>query len=66
MLIQIVMSTMSEHLGYLQVQIAGTACLYYLARGQLASQINPNLLSKTISAILEPMRMFPSSLQVSP
>ena len=59
------MPGMKTHPKQLGVQMAATACLYNLTKGELGQKIPPTWLSKVVALTLDAMENFPNHQQVS-
>lgn len=46
------------------IQMAATACLYNLTRGELSKRLHPSLLSKGVTLTLYAMQNFPGEFQL--
>ena len=57
---------MRQHSHQLGVQMAATACLYNLSKGEQAAKIHPSCLQQVVASTLEAMRNYPSHQQVFP
>lgn len=55
---------MRNHPSQFGVQMAATACLYNLTKGELSLKIHPNLLKQVVSLTLKAMKNFPNHYQV--
>lgn len=55
---------MANHPKQFGVQMAATACLYNLTKGEFASKIHPNLLKNVVNLTIDAMHNFPSQIQV--
>ena len=56
---------MKSHPKMLSVQMAATACLYNLTRGEVGQKIHPVVLAKCVDLTLAAMENFPNHQQVS-
>ncbi|KAL8572518.1 hypothetical protein ACOMHN_019557 [Nucella lapillus] len=63
-LIKAVLPGMKKHPRQLGVQMAATACLYNLTKGELGPKIHPACLMQVISVTLDAMENFPSHQQL--
>ncbi|XP_044764036.1 protein zyg-11 homolog B-like [Coccinella septempunctata] len=61
---ELVLPVMAHHPLVFGVQMAATACLYNLTKGELSKNIHPNLLSKGINLTLNAMTNFPKEYQL--
>ncbi|GFN83050.1 ZYG-11-like protein b [Plakobranchus ocellatus] len=61
---QLVLPAMKSHPKTLSVQMAGTACLYNLTRGDVGLKIHPVMLSKCVDLTLSAMENFPNHQQL--
>ena len=55
---------MQNHPKGLGVQMAATACLYNLTKGELGQKIHPRHLARIINLTMDAMQNFPNHLQV--
>lgn len=55
---------MEIHANKFGVQMAATACIYNLTRGELSKRIHPNILSKAVELTLSAMEQFPDEFQL--
>lgn len=46
------------------IQMAATACLYNLTKGELANRVHPSILRDVVELSLDAMETFPSHFQV--
>lgn len=56
---------MTLHPKQFGVQMAATACLYNLTKGELALKIHPSVLKEVVELSLTAMEEFPNHYQVS-
>ena len=56
---------MNEHKVEVGIQLAGTACLYNLTKGQTGEGIHPHVLQSVVNTILIAMSNFPAHHQVT-
>ena len=56
---------MRAHPKELGVQMAATACLYNLSKGEMGQKIHPLWLAKLVDLTLDAMQNFPNHQQVS-
>ncbi|KAK3701133.1 hypothetical protein RRG08_029606 [Elysia crispata] len=63
-IIKLVLPAMKSHPKTLSVQMAGTACLYNLTRGDVGLKIHPVMLSKCVDLTLSAMENFPNHQQL--
>lgn len=61
---ELVLPAMAAHPTKFGVQMAATACLYNLTRGDLSKHIHPRLLSRGVKLTLNAMNMFPDEYQL--
>lgn len=61
---QLVLTGMQAHPGLFGVQMAATACLYNLTKGELAQKIHPKILKQIVELTLTVMENFPNHYQV--
>ncbi|KAK4877940.1 hypothetical protein RN001_010446 [Aquatica leii] len=61
---ELVLPAMAAHSSKFGVQMAATACLYNLTRGELSKHIHPKLLSKGVNLTLNAMAQFPNEYQL--
>ncbi|CAH1132300.1 unnamed protein product [Ceutorhynchus assimilis] len=61
---KIVLPAMEAHSSRFGVQMAATACLYNLTRGELSKRIHPQSLSKGVNLTLIAMETFPDEFQL--
>jgi Zyg-11 protein homolog len=57
---------MKPHGDQFVVQMASTACLYNLTKGEIAKKIHPQLLEQVVNQTLSAMETFPNHYQASP
>jgi Zyg-11 family protein len=62
---QLVLPGMEAHPRLFGVQMAATACLYNLTKGDLAQKIHPRILKQVVELTLTAMETFPNHYQVS-
>ncbi|XP_021927398.1 protein zyg-11 homolog B-like isoform X2 [Zootermopsis nevadensis] len=62
--IQLVLTGMQAHPGLFGVQMAATACLYNLTKGELAQKIHPKILKQIVELTLTVMENFPNHYQL--
>lgn len=55
---------MNTHSSQSSIQLAGTACLYNLTKGQVGEQIHPHILRDVVHTTLTAMSNFPTHAQV--
>ncbi|KAJ8929467.1 hypothetical protein NQ314_017847 [Rhamnusium bicolor] len=60
----LVLSVMEAHIGRFGVQMAATACLYNLTRGELSKNIHPKALRIGVNLTLFAMETFPEEFQL--
>lgn len=63
-IIKLVLNGMELHPDAFGVQMAATACLYNLTKGELGSKIHPQILSQVVSLCLVAMSKFPTHYQL--
>ncbi|GLV36988.1 uncharacterized protein CBL_02179 [Carabus blaptoides fortunei] len=63
-IIDLVLPGMRLHPSQFGVQMAATACLYNLTKGELSLRIHPNLLKQVVSLTLTAMKTFPNHYQL--
>uniref|UniRef100_A0A023F1W4 Putative zyg-1-like serine/threonine protein kinase n=2 Tax=Triatoma infestans TaxID=30076 RepID=A0A023F1W4_TRIIF len=63
-IIELVLVGMELHPDAFGVQMAATACLYNLTKGELGTRIHPQVLAKVVSLCLVAMNNFPSHYQL--
>lgn len=63
-IIELVLPGMRNHPSQFGVQMAATACLYNLTKGELSLKIHPNLLKQVVSLTLKAMKNFPNHYQL--
>jgi Zyg-11 family protein len=56
---------MEAHPGLISVQMAATACLYNLTKGDLVHKIHRSILKQVVDLTLTAMEKFPSHYRVS-
>lgn len=61
---ELVLTPMAAHSSNFGVQMAATACLYNVTRGDLSKNIHPNVLSRGVSLTLDAMDAFPDEYQL--
>ena len=61
---QLVLPGMKSHPRQLGVQMAATACLYNLTKGELGPKIHPACLQQIVALTLDAMENFPNHQQV--
>lgn len=61
---ELVLPSMAAHSTNFGVQMAATACLYNLTRGDLSKNIHPHILSKGVFLTLNAMEIFPEEYQL--
>ncbi|KAF5284005.1 hypothetical protein FQR65_LT13639 [Abscondita terminalis] len=61
---ELVLVAMEAHSTIFSVQMAATACLYNLTRGELSKHIHPKLLGKGVNLTLKAMSEFPHEYQL--
>ena len=61
---QLILTGLEEHPNELGVQMAATACLYNLSRGEMGQKVHPYWLSRIIHCTLTAMANFPNHQQV--
>ncbi|XP_069693619.1 protein zyg-11 homolog B-like isoform X2 [Periplaneta americana] len=62
--IKLVLPGMEAHPGLFGVQMAATACLYNLTKGELAQKIHPKILKHVVELTLTAMENFPNHYQL--
>ncbi|PNF20924.1 zyg-11-like protein B [Cryptotermes secundus] len=62
--IQLVLPGMEAHPGLFGIQMAATACLYNLSKGDLAQKIHPKILKQVVELTLTAMENFPNNHQL--
>ncbi|XP_042238595.1 protein zyg-11 homolog, partial [Homarus americanus] len=55
---------MNTHSSQSSIQLAGTACLYNLTKGQVGEQIHPHILRDVVHTTLTAMNNFPTHAQL--
>ncbi|VEN53111.1 unnamed protein product [Callosobruchus maculatus] len=63
-ILRLVLPVMESHLNKFGVQMAATACLYNLTRGELSKNIHPHTLSRAVDLTLAVMNMYPEEFQL--
>ncbi|XP_034254173.1 protein zyg-11 homolog B-like isoform X1 [Thrips palmi] len=63
-LIKLVVRGMRLHQGQYGIQMAATACLYNLTKGELANRVHPSILRDVVELSLDAMETFPSHFQL--
>ena len=63
-LIQVILPAMRAHPKDLGVQMAATACLYNLSKGDLGSKIHPSWLGRIVALTMDAMLHFPNHQQL--
>lgn len=63
-IIELILPGMQKHCRTLGIQMAATACLYNLSRGQLGQKIHPIWLKKIVDLTLTAMQNFPKHQQL--
>ncbi|BFY99650.1 hypothetical protein BsWGS_02689 [Bradybaena similaris] len=63
-IIKLVLPAMKSHPKILSVQMAATACLYNLTRGDVGVKIHPVMLSRSVDLTLTAMENFPNHQQL--
>lgn len=63
-ILELVLLCMASHPLKFPVQLAATACLYNLTKGDLSKNIHPSLLSKGVALTLLAMDQFPDEFQL--
>lgn len=63
-IIKLVLKGMALHPMQFGVQMAATACLYNLTKGELAAKIHPSILKDVVELTLTAMENFPKHYQV--
>jgi hypothetical protein len=61
----LILPEMEAHPGLFGIQMAATACLYNLTKGDLFQKIHPSILKLVMELTLTPMENFPNHYQVS-
>lgn len=61
---ELVLSPMAAHASNFGVQMAATACLYNVTRGDLSKNIHPQILSRGVYLTLNAMETFPEEYQL--
>lgn len=62
--IRLILPGMEAHPGLFGIQMAATACLYNLTKGDLVQKIHPNILKQVVELTLTAMENFPSHYQL--
>ncbi|XP_015119052.1 protein zyg-11 homolog B isoform X1 [Diachasma alloeum] len=62
--IKLVLPGMRAHPDEFRVQMAATACLYNLTKGELATRIHPNILKQIVDLTLIAMESYPNHYQL--
>ncbi|XP_031826314.1 protein zyg-11 homolog B [Nomia melanderi] len=62
--IKLVLSGMKEHPHEVRVQLACTACLYNLSKGEFAIMIHPSILKQVVELTLVAMESYPTNYQL--
>jgi len=62
--IEVILPAMKAHPGDLGVQMAATACLYNLSKGELGQKLHPSWLGRIVSLTMEAMHHFPNHQQL--
>ncbi|XP_014203818.1 protein zyg-11 homolog B [Copidosoma floridanum] len=62
--IKLVIPGMRAHPQKFRVQMAGTACLYNLTKGELATKIHPSVLKQIVDLTLTAMESYPNEFQL--
>ena len=65
-MIQLILRAMRLHPSEYHIQIAATACLYNLTKGEIGQKIHPRILKDVVHCTLAAMENFPNNLQVLP
>ncbi|XP_043479584.1 protein zyg-11 homolog B-like [Leptopilina heterotoma] len=63
-MIKLVIPGMKAHPQEFRIQIAGTACLYNLTKGELANKIHPSVLKQVVDVTLTAMESYPNHYQM--
>jgi len=63
--VQLVLPGMEAHPTLFGIQMAATACLYNLTKGEFAQKIHPKILKQVVELTLTAMENFPDHYQVS-
>jgi Zyg-11 family protein len=61
---QLVLPAMNGHPKQLGVQMAATACLYNLSKGEVGQKVHPACLKHVVNSTLAAMENFPNHQQV--
>ncbi|XP_037804482.1 protein zyg-11 homolog B-like [Penaeus monodon] len=62
--IKLILPVMNMHSKQSPIQLAGTACLYNLTKGQVGEQIHPHILRDVVHTTLTAMSIFPDHAQL--
>ncbi|XP_045623999.2 protein zyg-11 homolog B isoform X3 [Procambarus clarkii] len=62
--IKLILPVMNTHHTLSSIQLAGTACLYNLTKGQVGEQIHPHILRDVVHTTLTAMSNFPNHAQL--
>jgi len=62
--IQLILRAMRLHPSEYHIQIAATACLYNLTKGEIGQKIHPRILKDVVHCTLAAMENFPNNLQL--
>ncbi|XP_053655723.1 protein zyg-11 homolog B [Cherax quadricarinatus] len=62
--IKLILPVMNTHSTQSSIQLAGTACLYNLTKGQMGEQIHPHILRDVVHTTLTAMNNFPNHSQL--
>lgn len=62
--IKLILPVMNTHSSLSSIQLAGTACLYNLTKGQVGEQIHPHILRDVVHTTLTAMSNFPTHAQL--
>ncbi|XP_042214187.1 protein zyg-11 homolog B-like [Homarus americanus] len=62
--IKLILPVMNTHSSQSSIQLAGTACLYNLTKGQVGEQIHPHILRDVVHTTLTAMNNFPTHAQL--
>ena len=63
-IIKLVIPGIKAHPQEFRIQIAGTACLYNLTKGELANKIHPSVLKQVVDVTLTAMESYPNHYQM--
>ncbi|CAH0387590.1 unnamed protein product [Bemisia tabaci] len=63
-IVELVLEGMKRHPDDITVQLAGTACLYNLTKGELSQKIHPDTLREVAATCLDAMQRYPSHYQL--